>query len=433
MATNTRTYLRSDRPNKMLSTTRPNCSQIVRSTIEISQLSGTSSLPKILVIMTYNRIENLRLVLISVSDMMFAAAPYHTPLELIVTQSVDEDIPEFTKPVEQFLETLRTAKYSHAFKSIQHIQVPIQKKDQTSFTNDMKLYGNKKNSMNNLIHGLQIAVDKTKKETSSNIMIMEDDVILSCDVLEYFSYASSLMIDTDESSKNNNNNKKNNNNIVHYHGNLDVASTELVSRPSFFIGNRDTDYFFKTTNPSSTITISANSRTVVKTYAWMLSKTYANEYLHALIRIHSSEGSDGINEPTKTLNGCYYCEPYCYDHVAEWTLAKHGRKVMYPSIPRVTQTLGKGMTYSENPITPIYQLFIPAEKWNQNGLTYTGESIIKWFDLPGNSAWINHGPSMGYYVATISIVLMCLLICFTRMKIKRIRKRRSKNVRMKRR
>jgi len=376
-------------------------------------------LPQIMVVMTYKRVERLRLALLSVSDMMASAKLRHRPFELIVTQSVDQDIPDFTKPVVQLLQTMRT-EHAHAFKSIEHITVPVQKED-SSFTNNLQLYGNKRNSMQNLMGGLRRAVERTQK-VPSNIMVLEDDVILSCDILEYFSYASSQMAAVTVTDANSANGADGHN--------VDVASTELVSRPSFFVGNSDTNYFFERNNPSSTITVSANSRTVVKTYAWLLSQAYAKEYLHALVQVNSKEG-DGIDDPTKTLFGCYFCEPYCYDHVVEWTLAKQGRRVMYPSVPRVTQTQGSGMTYAVNPVTPIYQLFVPEEMYTRDGLSPTGETAIWWFDLPGDSTWTHTGPSTGYYVAVVSMVLLCVLGWFIRLKIRRIQA--SSNVRIKRR
>ena len=112
-----------------------------------------------MVVMTYKRVERLRLALLSVSDMMASAKLRHRPFELIVTQSVDQDIPDFTKPVVQLLQTMRT-EHAHAFKSIEHITVPVQKED-SSFTNNLQLYGNKRNSMQNLIGGLRRAVERT--------------------------------------------------------------------------------------------------------------------------------------------------------------------------------------------------------------------------------------------------------------------------------
>ena len=71
---------------------RPNCADIIR-TVQYSTTATTatttppiSSLPTVLVVMTYKRVENLRLLLHSISDMMIAAPHRHTPLKLIVTQ-----------------------------------------------------------------------------------------------------------------------------------------------------------------------------------------------------------------------------------------------------------------------------------------------------------------------------------------------------------
>ena len=78
---------------------RPNCADIIR-TVQYSTTDTTtgttattatttppiSSLPTVLVVMTYKRVENLRLLLHSISDMMIAAPHRHTPLKLIVTQ-----------------------------------------------------------------------------------------------------------------------------------------------------------------------------------------------------------------------------------------------------------------------------------------------------------------------------------------------------------
>ena len=94
--------------------------------------------------------------------------------------------------------------------------------------------------------------------------------------------------------------------------------------------------------------------------------------------------------------------------------------MIYPSIPRVTQTKGSGMTYSTNPITNIYQLYIYENNFNQNGLSSIGRSFIQFFDLPGTSGWSNHGPSIEYYVVLSSIVMFIILICIAKKKISNI-------------
>ena len=108
------------------------------------------------------------------------------------------------------------------------------------------------------------------------------------------------------------------------------------------------------------------------------------------------------------------------------TLYAAGRRVIYPSIPRVTQTKGSGMTYTTNPITNIYQSYIHENNFNQNGLSSIGRSFIQFFDLPGTSAWSNHGPSIEYYVVLSSVVMFIILICIARKKILKISKRNSR-------
>ena len=48
------------------------------------------------------------------------------------------------------------------------------------------------------------------------------------------------------------------------------------------------------------------------------------------------------------------------------------------------------------------------------------------FDLPGTSAWSNHGPSIEYYVVLSSVVMFIILICIARKKILKISKRNSR-------
>lgn len=421
-----RGYLRSVQQNDIISTNRPNCANIAR-TVDTSTTTASeppiSSLPNVLVVMTYKRVNNLRLLLHSISDMMNAAPRRHTPLKLIVTQSVDEEIPNFTQPVAELLQTLRTG-HEAAFQSIDHIEVPIQKrKDGTSgsFTNNLKMYGNKRNSMKNLLGGLRRSIEMITK-APSNVMVMEDDVLLSCDLLEYFSYASKLMnLDRENRPRSKRTDIYRNGGSKRPQGPLDVASTELLMRPSFFIGNHDTNNLLNRENPSATIRMRATSRTVVKTYAWMLSRSYVHEYAKSLNSIIHS--SNGIDDDAGTLSGCYYCEAYCYDHVAEWTLSAHGRRVIYPAVPRVTQTKGSGMTYAENPVTEIYQRFVPEENFDSSGLAPVGRSIVQFFDLPGASAWSNRGPSIGYYVTLCALVMFFVLVCVAKKKINRIKRR----------
>ena len=67
----------------------------------------------------------------------------------IFFQSVDVEIPNFTQPVIKLLQDFRTEQHKAAFHSIDHIEVPIEKNQDNggSFTNNLKKYGNKKNSM----------------------------------------------------------------------------------------------------------------------------------------------------------------------------------------------------------------------------------------------------------------------------------------------
>ena len=80
------------------------------------------------------------------------------------------------------------------------------------------------------------------------------------------------------------------------------------------------------------------------------------------------------------FHNCNFCEPYCYDHVLEWML--QNKYVLVPDIPRTTQLPGKGMTYKENPITPIYQNVVKQEMFFVSEYKYLG---ISFFPIIGTS------------------------------------------------
>ena len=375
---------------------------------------ATHNFPSTIVVMTYRRQKRFENLIHQLQDLL----PDHVEKQthLIVAQSVDTSITNFSAAHEDIIHrfargTVRSnadlTKSNRArhnwVGTIEHIKTPLLLND-TSFSNNLKQFGNKRNSVRNLIAGLRQARDRMQEPPVGTLLVIEDDAVLSCDALQFVSRVTSKM---------------------EANPLISVGSLDFVTRPSLIVGNMDTEWAYHSAraDPTSTITVAANQRTVVKTFAWVLRNEYALKYL-ALLDSVESDPKGGLGS---VMSGCLFCEAYCYDHVAEWSLYKYGNQVMYPGVARVRQTKGKGMTYAENPVNAIY-IGAPVRIDDfQDQTTSIAAGIVSMFSVPGASAWMQpKDPSISRLIyavasgepfirftgATICLLLVtCAVIC----------------------
>ena len=354
----------------------PDCSQFKTKLAAPVSVDGFV-LPRVIVVMTYRRDARFRKLIGQLRDLLPDSAEKQT--HMIVAQSVDTTVNEFTAAHELILSHFVSGRApgpglgaaGAAMEppwrgTVEHVKTPLLLND-TSFSNDLKKFGNKRNSMRNLIAGLARALEWVRAKGNRQhgaVLVIEDDAVLSCDTMQFLAHAGARMA---------------------HDPTLAVASLELVARPSVLMGNKDSEWAFKNArhDPSGTVTLIANQRTIVKTYAWMLNGAYATEYV-ALLREADRDDRGGLGT---IMAGCPFCEPYCYDHVSEWSLSTSRSRVIYPGVPRVRQTKGMGMTYAENPVTPIFVGgFVRAGEYHEE-TSAVGIGTFSLFSVPGASSW----------------------------------------------
>ena len=202
-----------------------------------------------------------------------------------------------------------------------------------SYSVNTRLYGNKKNSIRNMLHGVRAAFEPTPPESPpSAILVAEDDVALSADTLEFFDLAASLVDATRELP----------------------APSRVELATSFCILRRDNADYRRWWQPSATLlSHRANlyrraplHETTFKTFAWLLPQhaySALREDFESMLRL-----KDDAVELHASLSGCPYCSNFCYDHYLEWRW--RNASVVCPEIPRSRQLLlGKGGGMTERP------------------------------------------------------------------------------------
>ena len=350
----------------------------------------------VVVIMTYKRVEKLGKILQFLSKFGNEGSLLQNHIiDIVITQSVDEDAPETVVAVEDLLKRYNLKdgiSETTLFRSLKHVKVPLMKHDD-SFSTDKKMYGNKRNSLQNLKNGLSVAL--ASHPNAKDLLILEDDAVISCDVFEIIKFLRSDVpnwIERDKTNDLNNFNSSNSKNrkvIVDgtvtksdkgdEKNHIGVFTLDMIFRPSLYMGNyiENIGEQLVPSNEKRINLIRVNPRTTIKTFAYILKRNTAREYVEALDMIDTD--ADSFDQGGFFYN-CNFCEPYCYDHVLEWML--QNKYVLVPDIPRTTQLPGKGMTYKENPITPIYQNVVKQEMFFVSEYKYLG---ISFFPIIGTS------------------------------------------------
>jgi hypothetical protein len=226
----------------------------------------------------------------------------------------------------------------------------------TSYSVDAKRFGTKKNSLRNMLHGLRRAFGHDEaalaRETvrfdrpsahpprpptrpPASVIVMEDDVAVSPDLLDYFEFASSLL----------------------HAARAAPAPHRPVLASSFCILRRPNPDFGYAWLPSRLLLRHLEPRpdryrfaplsfTTFKTFAWLLPR--------ATWALLDSDFTSMLALPSNatalhpSLRGCPYCSNFCYDHYLEWR-HRHSA-VVCPDYPRSRQMqLGVGGGMTEKP------------------------------------------------------------------------------------
>ena len=379
----------------------------------------------VIVIMTYKRVRKLEKILNFLSN--FGKGGHlllDYNIHVVITQSCDEDAPETVSAVEDLLKRFENTKdTTPPFRSIKHVKVPLMKHDD-SFSTNKKMYGNKRNSLQNLKNGLSVAL--ATHPGVEDLFVLEDDAIISCDVFEIIKFLRTNIIrwgdhPVERGNSNHFNENKNDKKVGlldnknddqtelslnHPKNNIGAFALDSLFRPSLYVGNfmEEIGERIAPSNEQRINMIYVNPRTVIKTFAYVLKRKLALEYVEALDMIDTD--ADNFDQGGFFYN-CNFCEPYCYDHVLEWML--QNKYLLVPDIPRTTQLAGKGMTYKENPVTPIYQYAVKEDKFYISKYKHLG---VSYFPIIGTSALTRERSYFNLATQTTSQLWFWLLFIF---------------------
>jgi len=204
---------------------------------------------------------------------------------------------------------------------------------------DAQRYGTKRNSFRNLLMGLHAIFDDTPSHHDdaahgpAYAIVMEDDVELAEDTLDFFEMGASLLESTRA-----------------------LPPPEAVKLVTTFCIPRKghADYGFKGWLPGDWISLRADryrrwrlQRVTFKTFAWIASRevyeAMVADIQDSMLQMHADAGTLHAS-----LRGCPYCDNFCYDHYLEWRWRNHS--IVCPEMPRARQlVLGQGGGMTERP------------------------------------------------------------------------------------
>ena len=364
--------------------------------------SADSSDAFVIVIMTYKRVGKLEKTLNFLSQFgMGGSLSQNFVIDIIITQTCDTDDPDSVSAVENLIQRVNQKVgegQAAPFRSIKHVKVSLMKFDD-SYSTDKKMYGNKRNSLQNLKNGLSVAL--ARHPGAKDFFVLEDDAVVSCDVFEIIKFVRAKQQGWSTEENTNDIESDNvdggiNGKSTEFLGNgvtsraIDPAmvTLDILYRPSLYVGNfvEDTSEYVLPSSEKRLNLVYVNPRTVIKTFAYVLKHKTARQYVAALDTVDTD--ADSFDQGGYFF-GCPFCAPYCYDHVLEWML--QNQYIIAPDIPRTTQLAGKGMTYKENPLTPIYQKVVRQSKFYVSNYKHIG---VSYFPIIGTSALTR---SRGYF------------------------------------
>ena len=118
-----------------------------------------------------------------------AALSSSSRLRVIVTQTL---MPYEASASLATAELLRSLTHLQLDTKHHVLQLPASEVD-GSYSVNARRYGTKKNSIRNMLHGLNAAFLPTAGASPDGVIVMEDDIALSRDLLEYFDFSESLI------------------------------------------------------------------------------------------------------------------------------------------------------------------------------------------------------------------------------------------------
>ena len=142
--------------------------------------SADSSDAFVIVIMTYKRVGKLEKTLNFLSQFgMGGSLSQNFLIDIIITQTCDTDDPDSVDAVENLIQRVKQKVGEGQvapFRSIKHVKVSLMKFDD-SYSTDKKMYGNKRNSLQNLKNGLSVAL--ARHPGAKDFFVLEDDAVVS--------------------------------------------------------------------------------------------------------------------------------------------------------------------------------------------------------------------------------------------------------------
>ena len=196
-----------------------------------------------------------------------------------------------------------------------------------TYSVDAARYGTKRNSFRNLLHGLD-AVFLRRPELRSAV-VLEDDVILSVDALDFFDMAASLLASAEH---------------------LEYPERPVLATSFCFLREDHEDYGWWRHHALRRLVGGADRyrrdqlrATTIKTFAWLATR----DVYEAMRRDVLAGPAPMLALPAAaplhaSLRGCGYCENFCYDHYLEWRW-RHA-SVVCPAVSRSRANFSGGMT-----------------------------------------------------------------------------------------
>ena len=196
-----------------------------------------------------------------------------------------------------------------------------------TYSVDAKRYGTKRNSFRNLLHGLD-AVFMSQPRLQSAI-VLEDDVILSVDALDFFDMAASLLAST---------------------ANLPPPEKAVLATSFCFIRDDHEDYVWwrylwarQLVGGASHYRQGPLRAVTIKTFSWLATReVYETMRRDVLTGPEPMLALPAGSPLHHSMAGCSWCENFCYDHYLEWRL-RHASFVC-PAISRARANFTGGMT-----------------------------------------------------------------------------------------
>jgi hypothetical protein len=251
-------------------------------------------------------------------------------------------------------------------------------------------------------------------------LVLEDDVTLAGDAVEYFTAAAALGLAESAAGS----------------PHVQFASALPIFRPALLVGQNDVAFAAALQRWASPAAwwrprervinrVPGGRRTVFKTLAWSLTAAGARDLLPALqaavaydpppavaawvgaatAALGQEAGPTALRSDAPLYQRpypCPWCNDWCYDHVIEWVL--QGRAYLTPAVARVSQVEGVGMSSARrNDVNAIHAgAGVPRDAFVTASLAFR---VLSLFRHAGLSTW---SPALPRDLAARQAVLQSL-------------------------